>query len=221
MCGRFSIAKEAEDIVARFEAGLANAFSKNYNAAPTQNLPVKTNSEPHVINFYRWGLVPFWAKDESIGSKLINARAETVSIKPSFKNSLKSRRCLVISDGFFEWKKMAGLKQPYRVTLKNEDLYAYAGLWDIWKDTQGNAVNSFTIITTDANELVSELHNRMPVILNREDEALWLDNHAETGDLLNLLKPFPSELMTKFPVSTLVNSPLNNSPDIIKRIKLT
>ncbi len=218
MCGRFSIAKEAEDIVARFEVNLANAFSKNYNAAPTQNLPVKTNSEPQVINFYRWGLIPFWAKDETIGNKLINARAETINIKPSFKNSLKSKRCLVISDGFFEWKKMAGLKQPYRITLKNEELFAYAGLWDTWKDSEGNHINSFTIITTDANEIVSELHDRMPVILSPENESKWLDNNAETSGILNLLKPYPSELMIKYPVSSLVNSPANNTEELIKRI---
>ncbi len=218
MCGRFSIAKEAEDIAARFDAQLASAFKKNYNAAPSQNLPVVTNAEPAVINFFRWGLIPFWAKDEAIGSKMINARAETITEKPSFKNLVKSRRCLIISDGFFEWKKTTGSKQPYRIMLKNEELYSYAGLWDIWRDPDGEIINSFTIITTEANGLVRELHDRMPVLLHKDDEYKWLDFKSDVPQIISLLKPYPAELMKIYPVSKLVNSTKNNTPEIIEKI---
>lgn len=220
MCGRFTIAKEAEDIAARFDAQLASAFNKVYNAAPSQNLPVVTNTQTGVINFYRWGLIPFWAKDISIGNRLINARAETVGEKPSFRNLIKNKRCLVISDGFYEWKKTAGLKQPYRITLKEEELYAYAGLWDIWKAPDGNLINSFTIITTEANELISELHDRMPVILHKEDEDRWLNDKEVLSQITTLLKPYPPNLMKMYPVSKLVNSTANNTPELLDAVEV-
>ena len=215
MCGRFSIAKENEDIVARFEAKLSNAFTKNFNAAPSQNLPVVTNTEPATINLFRWGLIPFWAKDMAIGNKMINARAETLTEKPSFKTILKNKRCLVIADSFYEWKKSAGTKKPYRILLKTEELYSYAGLWNMWRDAEGNTINSFTIITTTANIMVHELHDRMPVILHRENEKQWIDNNSDIPSLIELLKPYPHDLMKMYPVSPLLNSPSNNSPDLI------
>ena len=215
MCGRFSIAKEAEDIVARFETKLANAFSKNFNAAPTQSLPVVTNKEPEVINFYRWGLIPFWAKDPSIGNRMINARAETINEKSSFKNIFKNKRCLVISDGFYEWKRIEAKKQPYRIVLKSEELFSYAGLWDSWNDGEGNYLNTFIIITTEANEMMKELHDRMPVILYKEDEMKWLNNDSDSSFLTDLLKPYPSDFMKMYPVSNMVNSIHNNSSDLI------
>lgn len=220
MCGRFSIAKEVEDIATRFDAQLASAFKKVYNAAPSQNLPVVANSEPHVINLFRWGLVPFWAKDISIGNRMINARTETITEKPAFRNLIKSKRCLVISDGFYEWKKTAGLKQPYRITLKDEELYSYAGLWDKWNSPDRSIINSFTIITTEANELIGQIHDRMPVILNKDDESKWLNTNEDIKQITSLLKPYPENLMKMYPVSALVNSTYNNSPDLIKGIEL-
>jgi putative SOS response-associated peptidase YedK len=220
MCGRFSITKEAEDIAARFDAQLALAFKKVFNGAPGQNLPVLANAEPHVINLYRWGLVPFWAKDLSIGNRMINARAETITEKPAFRNLIKGKRCLVISDGFYEWKKTAELKQPYRITLKEEELYSYAGLWDIWKAPDESIINSFTIITTGANKLIGQIHDRMPVILHKEDENKWLNKDEDINKIVSLLKPFPENLMKMYPVSTLVNSTYNNSPDLLKKIDL-
>jgi putative SOS response-associated peptidase YedK len=220
MCGRFSITKEAEDIAARFDAQLALAFKKVFNGAPGQNLPVLANAEPHVINLYRWGLVPFWAKNLSIGNRMINARAETITEKPAFRNLIKGKRCLVISDGFYEWKKTAELKQPYRITLKEEELYSYAGLWDIWKAPDESIINSFTIITTGANKLIGQIHDRMPVILHKEDENKWLNKDEDINKIVSLLKPFPENLMKMYPVSTLVNSTYNNSPDLLKKIDL-
>jgi putative SOS response-associated peptidase YedK len=217
MCGRFSIVSSKGTIEERFDVILDDDdFKSVYNAAPTQKLPLITNVEPGKLNFYKWGLIPFWAKDQSLASKMINARADTILEKPAFKGLIKRRRCLVISDGFYEWKQLSGgKKQPYRITLKDNGLYAYAGLWDEWNDPAGSKINSFTIITTDPNELMKEIHNRMPVILKKENEKKWLSNHAETEELLFLLKEFPAELMKAYPVSMLVNSPLNNDEKVL------
>ncbi|MCK4287790.1 MAG: SOS response-associated peptidase, partial [Bacteroidales bacterium] len=148
------------------------------------------------LSFFRWGLIPFWAKDLSIGNRLINARAETVTQKPSFKNSFQQKRCLVLSDGFYEWKKGKD-KIPYRVFLKNNALFSMAGIWDTWKDAEGKPIHSFAIITTSPNELMKNIHQRMPVILNINDEKNWLENN-NTDELSKLLKPYPSDEMTAY-----------------------
>ncbi len=166
------------------------------------------------MSFFKWGLIPFWAKDKSIGNKLINARAETIAEKPSFKNSLKQKRCLVLSDGFYEWRKLGKEKVPYRITLSDDSPFAMAGIWDVWKNSEGETIKSFSIITTEANELMQDIHHRMPVILNPEDERKWISKIA-VNDALKLLNPYPSELMKYFEVSKLVNSPNNDSPEIM------
>ena len=225
MCGRFTLSKDLQQVEQRFEAvAQAGQFRSTYNAAPTQGLPVVTNQQRDALRFFRWGLIPHWAKDASIGNKMINARAETLTEKPSFKKLIDRKRCLVVSDGFYEWKKLEDAasrrgKQPYRITLASGDLFAFAGLWEEWADREtGEVVPSFSIITTDANQLVREVHDRMPVILRPEDEARWLQDGLATSVYLNLLKPYPAAEMDKYPVAELVNSPRNNSPDLMQRL---
>ena len=168
----------------------------------------------------RWGLVPFWAKEPSIGYKMINAKSETLTEKPSFRKPFKEKRCLVLADGFYEWEKTDKKnKVPYRFVLKNRQPFAFAGLWDVWKTPEGDTLLSFTIITTRANELMERIHDRMPVILNEKDEAKWLDpEFKDTDKLSSLLQPYPSEQMVAYKVSTIVNSPKNDTPSCIEPV---
>jgi len=214
MCGRYSFAIEDELIKERFGVSVRSAIYKaRYNCAPSQNLAVISNQDPGDLNFFRWGLIPFWAKDPLIGNKLINAKAETIAEKPSFKNAFRGRRCLVPADGFYEWKKNA-VKIPYRIVLKSGDPFAMAGIWDKWVSSEGEIIHSFSIITTEPNELVAPIHNRMPVILLPENEKMWLDDPGEST-LKGLLKPFPAGLMKAFPVTNLVNSTRNDTPEVM------
>ena len=191
----------------------------HYNAAPSQNLPVITNQQPNVLQFFSWGLQPFWAKDSKSVKRSINARSETLTEKPMFRTLLKSKRCLVPADGFFEWKKTEQGKVPHRIMLKSEELFSFAGLWDEWTDKQtGEVLHTFNIITTDANDLVRPIHNRMPVILSPEAEELWLDENEPQEELLSLLEPCKSDEMKVFPVSPLVNSPQNNIPEVLNSL---
>lgn len=226
MCGRFTLTHDVEQVQERFDVKIisADAFHPTYNAAPTQRLPVITNQQSDTLQLFRWGLIPHWAKDDTIGNKMINARAETLTEKPSFKKLISQKRCLVISDGFYEWKvldKSAARKgkQPYHIGLRSGDLFAFAGLWENWVDhTTGELINSFSIITTDANELVKDVHDRMPVILSPSDEAHWLHDGLPESDYQALLKPYPAEEMDKYPVAELVNSPRNNAPELLQRL---
>jgi len=212
MCGRFTFI-DIEDIRGRFQTEPID-LKPNYNVAPTQDVPVILPN--HQLALFRWGLIPFWAKDSSIGNKMINARAETVDEKPSFKHSLQRKRCLVVADGFYEWKKEGSTKRPYRITLKDQGLFGFAGLWDTWKSPAGDIINSCSIITTTPNDLMIPIHNRMPVILQREVEHVWLDQSiVESGFLKSLLVPYPADQMMAYEVSTLVNSPKNNGPECL------
>ncbi|HHN47429.1 MAG TPA: SOS response-associated peptidase [Bacteroidales bacterium] len=214
MCGRFSLTSSEAILNERFRlAGGAVPYVARYNCAPTQNLAVITNDEPGCLQFFRWGLIPFWAKDEKIGNKMINARAESIAEKPSFRNAFRSRRCLVPADGFYEWKSDNG-KIPYRITLKSNEPFAMAGIWETWKSPSGSNIHSFSIITTAANALMQPIHERMPVILPPEAEETWLSgNNAE--EIRALLKPYDPDLMQAYQVSKLVNSPRNDNPAII------
>lgn len=216
MCGRFSFSSLTKIIEDRFDIKVDKAtYKPRYNCAPSQNLAVISNSNPDVLSYYRWGLIPFWAKDKSIGNKLINSKAETITQKPSFKNSFKRKRCLVPCDGFFEWKKInAKEKIPYRIKMEDDSLFSMAGIWDSWRNEDGENIDSFSIITTTPNELMSEIHTRMPVILKREDEHLWL-SATEPEKLIPLLTPFPANKMTAYAISKLVNSPRNDQPEIL------
>jgi putative SOS response-associated peptidase YedK len=175
--------------------------------------------DQRVLKLMKWGLVPFWAKDEKIGYKMINARSEGIESKPSFRDPFKKRRCLVLSDGFYEWKKFdAKTKVPYFIRLKSGEPFAFAGLWDIW-DKGDEPLETFTIMTTENNELMEPIHNRMPVILHEKDEGLWLDPELKDPEKLTpLLKPYPSEEMELYVVSTVVNSPKNDVPDCIEPV---
>jgi putative SOS response-associated peptidase YedK len=196
-----------------------------YNLAPGQDAPVIIQEKSRVLKLMHWGLVPSWAKETSTGYKMINARAETLTQKPSFKKSFQRRRCLVPADGFYEWRKNGGrAKTPLRFVLKSGEPFAFAGLWDIWQgsdedETEGNnrlPLLSFTIITTEANDLIRPIHDRMPVILQPKDEDAWLDpDLKDVNKLVSLLVPYPSDKMMGYEVSSLVNSPKNDTPECL------
>jgi putative SOS response-associated peptidase YedK len=211
MCGRFTLMTPMDELVQRFRASKPLVqWTPRYNAAPTQDLLIITQEEPRRISVARWGLVPAWAKDVSIGSRMINARAETLAEKPAFKTLLAAKRCLVLADGFYEWK--AGpVKTPFLFQLRTQEPFAFAGLWDEWRHN-GETLRTFTIITTDPNNLLKEYHNRMPVILPQQAEATWLTGN---GSVSELLKPFDADEMTSRKVSTRVNSPAAEGPELL------
>lgn len=216
MCGRYVAPSEAEmERYAHFGGPRSNPnpFPKTYNAAPTQRLPIsRLVDDAPVLSLARWGLIPSWAKDASIGSRLINARAETVATKPAFRAAYKSRRCLVPALGFYEWQATPRGKVPHFITSADEGLMSFAGLWEQWQPPEGQPVISYTIITTDANEFMAKLHNRMPVILEPETWRAWLT----TPDPAPLLAPCSPDRLRAWPVSTRVNSPKNNDAQLIE-----
>ena len=215
MCGRFSQAQIAELDREVFKLLEMPALEPRYNVAPTQDVAVirqRPNGE-RVVHRLRWGLVPAWAKDPAIGNRMINARAETVATKPAFEKPFRRQRCLVPADGFYEWQKVAGGKQPYYIRLVTGKPFAFAGLWDRWQGTTGEAVDSFTIITTTPNAVVQPIHDRMPAILRPNDYDTWLDaSNRDTAQLHTVLGPYPDEEMTAFAVSRYVNKPSNEGP---------
>ena len=218
MCGRFTLKTDTKKLAEAFaEFEVPQELPARYNIAPSQAVAVVANNGEHKVEFFQWGLIPSWAKDPKIGNQMINARAETLGEKPAFKAAYKRRRCLVLADGFYEWRKEEGkTKTPMYAQLKSGEPFALAGLWEMWRSAE-DTILSCTIITTDPNELMAEIHNRMPVILPPEAYKLWLDPAERTPDQLNgLLKPYPAELMTAYPVSKLVNSPQNDSPELIE-----
>lgn len=201
-----------------FGLDLFDDWPPRYNVAPTQNVTAirQLAGGPRQLVFLHWGLVPSWADDPTIGNRMINARAETLATKPAFRKAFRQRRCLIPSDGFYEWQKQGREKQPYYITLADGGLFALAGLWEHWEHN-GLAIESCTIVTTAANSLVAPLHERMPVILPADAYALWLDPSVEDVDCLQpLLRPYPAEAMRTRAVSTLVNSPRNDSPDLLE-----
>jgi len=221
MCGRFTLTSDMDILMYRFAAVMMPdlTYLPRYNIAPTQPVAAVVNEQGiKIIKEFRWGLIPSWAKDEKLAVKMINARSETLAVKPAFKYLLTRRRCLIPATGFYEWISSTKPKQPVYITLKSEELFAFAGLWDEWRSPAG-VVYSCTIITTDANSLIQPVHNRMPVILRPEQEQIWLDPEvSEHSLLLPMLKPYPSEEMEMYRVSPLVNSPWNDSPECIKPV---
>lgn len=221
MCGRFTLTIDVNSVARAFGASVPPSLQTGprYNVAPTQEVvTVMSNGERH-LDQLRWGLVPSWAKDESIGSKMINARAETLTEKPSFKRLLPSKRCLIVADGFYEWKKEHGGKTPMYITMKGHEPFAFAGLWDMWKDPDGQPLRTCTIITTDPNELLATIHNRMPAILGREACDAWLDPTLRNANaLVSLLKPYPVAEMTARPVSRLVNNPQFEGAELLAEV---
>ena len=219
MCGRFTLTVDPGELQEKLGSyTFPKKFSPRFNIAPTQPVLVIPNNDRFKADFFVWGLIPMWAKDPSIGSRLINARGETIAEKPSFRGSLKYKRCLVLADGFYEWKAQHGkrTKTPFFIHMKDRQPFAFAGLWDTWNSPDGSTIKSCTLITTDPNELMEMIHDRMPVILHPRDYATWLDPSPLTPDqLLPLIKPFPAEVMDAYPVSTLVNKASNESPELV------
>ena len=216
MCGRFALTAKTGDIENLMpEVKVTIDLKPRYNVAPSQNIAAVLNSKPHEISLVKWGLIPSWAKDSSIGNKMINARAEGINEKPSFKYPFRKKRCLIFADSFYEWKPIPGdkRKQPYLIKMKSGKPFMFAGLWDSWNDNENGLINSSTIITTEPNELMSAIHNRMPVILSKEYYKLWLSNEASTETLLNLLKPYESEEMEAYPISLKINNPAYDDED--------
>jgi putative SOS response-associated peptidase YedK len=220
MCGRYRLVRKKEILAEVFDAGDDVDWAPRYNVAPGQDVPVirQDISEPkRSLSLMRWGLIPSWAKDLKIGYKLINARAETVSDKPAFREALQSRRCLIPADGFYEWAKEEQTKSPYCFALIDDSVFAFAGLWDRWKDRNGEALQTCSIITTSANSLVAGVHDRMPVILEPGNYDLWLDpGFRQTEPLLDLLQPYRAGSMHSWRVSPRVNSVENDDAECIR-----
>ncbi|MCB8940821.1 MAG: SOS response-associated peptidase [Ardenticatenaceae bacterium] len=226
MCGRFALMTPTEQLALLFDlpetavAALPPSVPR-YNIAPTQPVAairLDTNGQRD-FTFFHWGLIPSWSKDPTIGSRMINARSETVTEKPSFRTAFKRRRCLIPADGFYEWQKLGSGKQPMFIRPAGEERpFALAGLWELWSDPDGGTLQSCTILTTSPNELMAPIHNRMPVIIEPEDFDLWLNPEPDPEQGLHLLRPYPAEKMAAYPVSTVVNNPRNDMPDCIQPI---
>jgi putative SOS response-associated peptidase YedK len=220
MCGRFTLTIDPLHLQQAFPwAVIPDDLPPRYNVAPSQPIAVIPNDGQNVLTMYKWGLIPSWSKDPSIGDRMINARAETLAEKPSFRSAYRRRRCLILSDGFYEWQQNPGSKgkQPVFIRFNDGRPFGFAGLWEIWNSPDGSEIRSCAIITTQPNALLQPIHNRMPVILPRDGYQAWLSPEERLPEKLNhLLVPYPSEEMIAFPVSKMVNSPQVDSPDLIK-----
>jgi putative SOS response-associated peptidase YedK len=224
MCGRYSQRQSAEIIAQAFQVDNVPPLKPRYNIAPTQSVPTilqLSTSTNRQLKMLHWGLIPSWAKDSKMGSKLINARAETVAEKPSFRSAFRQRRCLVLADGFYEWQQQEDKqKQPFYFRMSDEHPFAFAGLWEHWEDKDtGKTIESCTLLTTEPNELMQSVHNRMPVILEPKNYDIWLDPEVKNPELLQpFLHPYPAEEMTSFPVSKAVNKPSNDTAECINSL---
>jgi len=218
MCGRYTLTKPKKSIESHFQAALPKGeYRERYNIAPTQVMPVVVSAhDERAFEAMRWGLIPSWAKDLKTQSPLINARAETIQEKPSFRSSFKKRRCLVPADGFYEWTKRDSGKVPYRIYLEGEGIFAFAGIWSEW-GKEDELLRSFSIITTEANSALKSLHDRMPVILDPENYDHWLDSSQK--DPVSLLTAYPPERLAYHEVSLRVNSPKNDDPECLTPVQ--
>jgi len=219
MCGRFTLTANPADVQDTFSNfNFPTQFAPRFNIAPSQPVLAIPNDDKLTADFFVWGLIPMWAKDPSIGNRLINARGETLAEKPSFRGSYRHKRCLILTDGFYEWKSLAGkkTKTPYFIHMHKRKPFAFAGLWDHWESPDGSSIKTCTIITTTPNELMESIHDRMPVIIHPRDYNKWLDSAPQTPENLQpLIKPYPAEAMSAYPVSTLVNSTTNDAPELV------
>ncbi|NDJ61493.1 MAG: SOS response-associated peptidase [Chloroflexi bacterium] len=221
MCGRFVLAVDGSAVQQAFNLDTTPDIQPRYNIAPTQQLPVITNEHPKQVAFYRWGLIPSWAKEMGIGNRLINARAETAAEKPAFRTAYKRRRCLIPTTGFYEWQQRDDAdgkthKVPLYIHPKDDSVFAFAGLWEVWHSPEGDEIRTFTILTTDANDFMAPIHNRMPVILDPADYDRWLTpDEVRTRDVQALLIPYQADTLTAHEVSKAVNRAANDSPECI------
>ncbi len=221
MCGRFVVVASLEEIVDEF--GLqecAGAVRRSYNVAPGSDVPVILHDVRPRLDAFRWGLVPFWAKDPSIGARMINARAETVAEKPSFRTAFRKRRCLVVANGYYEWQKGHRKKIPYYIHYRSGQPFGFAGIYDTWGSPGREVIHSCAIITTSPNDRLKEIHDRMPAIVEKKDRALWLNPSVHEGTvLMPLLQPVDGAEMEAYPVSTLVHSPVYDLPDCMRPLE--
>ncbi len=223
MCGRFTQSQSADAIAQAFQVAVPS-LTPRYNIAPTQSVATVLQTPEHKDRQFKllhWGLIPSWAKDPKMGARLINARAETVAEKPAFRSAFRQRRCLVLADGFYEWQKQENTKQkqPYYFRFKDGRPFAFAGLWERWQDSNSETIESCTLLTTAANELMRPIHDRMPVIIDSKYYDLWLNPEVQKRELLQpLLHPYPTEEMTAYPVSQTVNKPSHDSAECIESI---
>jgi putative SOS response-associated peptidase YedK len=223
MCGRFTQRQSAEAIASHFRLIEVPDLPPRYNIAPTQPvaaIALDVGSETRQFRHFYWGLIPSWSKDPKMGARMINARAETVSEKPAFRAAFKRRRCLVVTDGFYEWQKLDKQKQPYYFCRSDRQPFAFAGLWEHWQSSEGDTIDSCTIVTTTASELMETIHDRMPVILDEPNYDCWLAPESKPEQLQSLLMPHPAEGMMRYPVSTQVNRPTNDSPACVEPVNL-
>jgi putative SOS response-associated peptidase YedK len=218
MCGRFAQRSDPKRLAKEFKVAEVPQVEARYNVAPTQEiLAVRELADGREMTFFKWGLVPSWAKDVSMGARLINARSETVEEKPSFREAFKKRRCIIPADGFYEWQRNEGKKQPFFFRMRDERAFGFAGLWERWEGEGGQAINSCTILTTEANEVLRPVHDRMPVILHPDDYELWLDRDVRKRDLVKeLLRPYQAEEMIGYPVGIAINSPRNQGAELMQ-----
>ena len=221
MCGRYSLTTPAEAVRRLFDYQGRPNLEPRYNVAPTDEVPVvrlAREAATRELVRMRWGLVPWWAKDIKVGAKAINARAETVAGKPTFREAFRERRCLVAADGFYEWQKDGKLRRPFRITRRDREPFAFAGLWEGFAPPEGETILSFTIITTEANALLRPLHGRMPVMLEAADHGAWLAPQTKAPALHALLRPFPDDELAFFEVSPRVNKVANDDPSVIEPV---
>jgi putative SOS response-associated peptidase YedK len=219
MCGRYTLTVTLERLLSHYDIEeWSHSYSPRYNIAPGQHIPVVIHDgEKNRLGELKWGLIPSWAKDSNVGYKMINARSETLLEKPSFKNLVSRKRCIIPADGFFEWQKVGNKKQPMRIIMKDESVFSMAGLYDTWVSPAGEKISTCTIITTRPNRLMADIHDRMPVILYKEYEKVWLDrNNHNIMELLSLLQPYSAEEMTAYPVHPMVGNVKNDSAECIK-----
>jgi putative SOS response-associated peptidase YedK len=221
MCGRFSLTRgDREDLEEEFGLPVPAGYRPRYNIAPTQEVLVLLDDGTRQIEALRWGLIPSWAKDPKIGHKLINARAETLFERPSFRSAGKERRCLILADGFYEWRKTKAGKTPMYIRLRSKRPFGFAGLWESWTSPEGQVVKTCAIVTTAANEGLKPIHDRMPVIVPKDLESIWLDSRVRSeNELTAILRPYPAEEMEAYEVSRLVNSPGNDRPECLEPVR--
>ncbi len=221
MCGRFSLGSTSLDLAAEFGlTDLPDDYSPSYNIAPTQPIWAVVADRAASLQAVklRWGLIPSWAKDDTIGNRMINARAETIAEKPAYREAFARRRCLIIADGFYEWQRSGKAKVPMRIHLATGRPFALAGIWERWQPPGREPVHSCVIITTAASDFVRPIHDRMPVILGRAERKRWLDPAAQQSELLGLLRPYVGTDLSAYPISRLVNSPLHNGPEVVEPV---